>query len=170
MDEARQVVMALRQAGQTVATAESCTGGLIGKRLTDISGSSNVYPGGVISYAYEVKQALLGVDGDLLREKGAVCAEVAKQMAEGVRSRLGTDYGLASTGIAGPGSDEFDRPVGLVYLAVAGGNVTRVYEHRFSGTRAAVRRQAASMALEHLLEHILQRSDADLRYRQQQTE
>ena len=163
MDEAKRAVAALKAAGKTVATAESCTGGLIGKLLTDISGSSAVYPGGVISYAYEVKHALLGVDEALLREQGAVCAEAAKQMAEGVRDRLGVDCGVTSTGIAGPGSDEFDRPVGLVYLAVAGGDSTRVYEHRFSGTRAAVRRQAASMALEHLLEHIMQRSDADLR-------
>ena len=82
MDEAKRAVAALKAAGKTVATAESCTGGLIGKLLTDISGSSAVYPGGVISYAYEVKHALLGVDEALLREQGAVCAEAAKQMAE----------------------------------------------------------------------------------------
>ena len=156
MDEAKRAVAELKAAGKTVATAESCTGGLIGKLITDISGSSAVYPGGVISYAYEVKQALLGVDERLLREKGAVCAEVAKQMAEGVRGRLGTDYGVASTGIAGPGTDEFGRPVGLVYLAVADENATQVYEHRFSGSRTAVRRQAAQMAVVHLLDRLQQ--------------
>ncbi len=152
MGDAALVVELLRAAGKTVATAESCTGGLIGKRLTDVSGSSAVYPGGVISYAYAVKQALLGVDETLLREKGAVCAEAAKQMAEGARTRLGTDYGIASTGIAGPGSDEFDRPVGLVYLAVADARATKVYEHRFSGNRPAIRDQAARFAILHLLE------------------
>ena len=163
MDKAKQVVEALLQSGKTVATAESCTGGLIGKRLTDVSGSSAVYPGGVISYAYAVKRALLGVVEALLREKGAVCAEVAEQMAEGVRTRMGTDYGVASTGIAGPGTDEFGRPVGLVYLAVADGTGTRVYEHRFSGGRGAVRSRAASAALQHLLDHIMQRSGGNSR-------
>ena len=158
MDEAKRAVEALLQAGKTVATAESCTGGLIGKLITDVSGSSGVYPGGVISYAYAVKQALLGVDADLLAREGAVCAPVAKQMAEGVRVRLNTDYGLASTGIAGPGTDEYDRPVGLVYLAVTDGRTTRVFEHRFTGDRASVREQAASMAIRHLLEAITQRS------------
>ena len=162
MDEAKRAVKALKAAGKTVATAESCTGGLIGKLLTDISGSSAVYPGGVISYAYEVKQALLGVEEALLKEKGAVCAEVARQMAEGVRARLGTDFGVASTGIAGPGSDEFDRPVGLVYLAVADGAGTQVFEHRFSGSRTAVRRQAAQLAIIHLLDAV-QRSGEESR-------
>ena len=163
MDEAKRVVAALKAAGKTAATAESCTGGLIGKLLTDVSGSSAVYPGGVISYAYEVKQALLGVDEALLREKGAVCAEVAEQMASGVRARLGTDFGVASTGIAGPGSDEFDRPVGLVFLAVADGRSTRVFEHRFSGDRADVRAQAAAMAIRHLLDAVLQPSRDQVR-------
>ena len=152
MAKAEKVVALLRAQGKTVATAESCTGGLIGKLITDVSGSSNVYPGGVISYAYAVKEALLGVDESILREKGAVCAEVAKQMAEGARARMGTDYGLSSTGIAGPGSDEFGRPVGLVYLAVADGTETRVFEHRFSGDRASVRKQAAAQAINHLLD------------------
>lgn len=163
MDEAKRVVAALKAAGKTAATAESCTGGLIGKLLTDVSGSSAVYPGGVISYAYEVKQALLGVDEALLREKGAVCAEVAEQMASGVRARLGTDFGVASTGIAGPGSDEFDRPVGLVFLAVADGRSTRVFEHRFSGDRGDVRAQAAAMAIRHLLDAVLQPSRDQVR-------
>ena len=159
MDKANQVVALLRAQGKTVATAESCTGGLIGKLITDISGSSNVYPGGVISYAYAVKKALLGVDETILREKGAVCAEVAVQMAEGVRARLGTDYGLSSTGIAGPSSDEFDRPVGLVYLAVADGTETRVFEHRLSGGRDSVRKQTAVLALAHLLDALTQQFD-----------
>ncbi len=162
MDEAKRAVAALKAAGKTVATAESCTGGLIGKLLTDISGSSAVYPGGVISYAYEVKHALLGVDEALLREQGAVCAEAAKQMAEGVRDRLGADYGVASTGIAGPGSDEFDRPVGLVYLAVAEHGSTHIFEHHLSGDRGTVRRRAARLAIAHLLD-CLQQSGAEQR-------
>ena len=158
MDEAKRAVAALRRAGKTVATAESCTGGLIGKLLTDVSGSSAVYPGGVISYAYAVKRDLLGVDEQLLRDQGAVCMDVARQMAEGVRVRLDADYGLASTGIAGPGTDEFGRPVGLVYLAVADSSTTQVFEHRFSGSRSSVRNQAAREAIVHLLD-CLQQSD-----------
>ena len=158
MDDAKRLVEMLRSLGKTVATAESCTGGLIGKLLTDVSGSSNVYPGGVISYSCGVKHALLGVDDDLLARDGAVCVPVAKQMAEGVRARLGADYGLSSTGIAGPGTDEFLRPVGLVYLAVADGERTLCYEHHLSGDRDAVRGQAAQMAISHLLHLLSQQS------------
>lgn len=152
MDEAQKIVDILKKLGKTVATAESCTGGLIGKLLTDVSGSSAVYPGGVISYSCEIKHRLLGVDRATLDAEGAVCAAVAAQMAEGVRALMGADYGLSTTGIAGPGSDEFDRPVGLVYAAAADGVRTRVFELRLSGDRDSIRRQSARTALCRLME------------------
>ena len=119
MDEAKSVVSRLTAAGKTLATAESCTGGLLGKLITDVPGASNVYLGGVISYAYAVKTALLGVDAALLEEKGAVCEAVAVQMAEGVRKLLHADIALATTGNAGPGADPKNPNVGEIYVACA---------------------------------------------------
>ena len=140
------LVRRLKDMGKTVATAESCTGGLLGKSITDISGSSAVYPGGIISYCSRVKQALLGVDEALLDTLGPVSEPVARQMAEGVRLALGADYGVGITGIAGPNSDETGRPVGLVYIGAALGTMSLVREFHFRGDRAAVRAQAAEAA------------------------
>ena len=119
MDEAKTVVSRLTAAGETLATAESCTGGLLGKLITDVPGASNVYLGGVISYAYGVKTGLLGVDEKLLEEKGAVCEAVAVQMAEGVRNLLHADIALATTGNAGPGADPKNPNVGEIFVACA---------------------------------------------------
>ena len=154
MDKAKRLVDALRAMGKTVATAESCTGGLIGKRITDVSGSSKVYPGGVISYSCEVKRRVLGVDPAILEARGAVCEAVAAQMAEGVRALLGSDYGLSTTGVAGPDSDDFGNPVGLVYVGVTDGAQTEVFELHLSGDRAAIRRKAAEKALSALFDRL----------------
>ena len=154
MDEAKRLVNALRAMGKTVATAESCTGGLIGKRITDVSGSSKVYPGGVISYSCEVKRRVLGVDPAILESQGAVCEAVAAQMAEGVRALLGSDYGISSTGVAGPNSDDFGNPVGLVYIGLTDGAQTKVIELHLSGTRASIRAQAAERAISALFDLI----------------
>lgn len=143
MDEARQVVGLLRAAGKTVATAESCTGGLLGKLLTDVSGSSAVYPGGVISYSCEVKHRVLGVSQALLDAEGPVCPAVAEQMAQGVRRVIGADFGIATTGIAGPNGDGSGKPVGLVYIACASDKGTEVCELHLSGSRDEVRTAAA---------------------------
>lgn len=152
MDEAIRVVSFLRCAGKTLATAESCTGGLLGKLLTDVPGSSTVYPGGVISYCNEVKRSVLGVDSELLEAEGAVCAAVAAQMAEGVRRLMDVDYGISTTGVAGPGSDERGNPQGLVYAAIAEEKRTKVLELRLSGTREEIREAAARNIFFHLLE------------------
>ena len=136
----------------TLATAESCTGGLLGKSITDISGSSAVYPGGVISYCNRIKHERLGVDQGLLDSLGPVSLAVAFQMARGVRRAVGADLGLSVTGIAGPNSDETGRPVGLVYIGAALGTMSLVREYRFQGDRAAVRAQAAEAAAELALE------------------
>ncbi len=108
----------LRQAGLTLATAESCTGGLVGHYLTNVSGSSAYYLGGIISYDNSVKQVVLGVPAAVLENDGAVSAECALAMAHGVRRLLGVSLGLSTTGIAGPGGAVAGKPVGLVYLAL----------------------------------------------------
>ena len=109
-----------RERGLTLATAESCTGGLVAARLTSVPGSSDVFLGGVVSYANEVKARALGVPEEVLREHGAVSAETAAAMAAGARARLGADVAVAVTGIAGPGGGTAEKPVGLVYLHASG--------------------------------------------------
>ena len=106
--------------GLSVATAESCTGGLIAERITDVPGSSAYFRGGVVAYSNEAKQALLGVDTGLLEQYGAVSEPVVRSMAEGVRSRFGTDFGVATSGISGPDGGTEEKPVGLVWIAIAG--------------------------------------------------
>lgn len=146
------LVQGLKDRKMTVSTAESCTGGLLGKSITDVSGSSAVYPGGVISYCNRIKHDLLGVDQGLLDSLGPVSLAVAFQMARGVRRAIGADLGLSVTGIAGPNSDETGRPVGLVYIGAALGTMSLVREYHFRGDRAAVRAQAAEAAAELALE------------------
>ena len=115
-----QVVLeGARDRGLTLGTAESCTGGLIAKRLTDVPGSACAFLGGVVSYHCEVKAGLLGVSQALLDEKGAVCAQVAEQMAQGARGALGCDLAVSATGVAGPDPDDRGNPVGLVYVSLA---------------------------------------------------
>lgn len=150
----QKLIQTLHQAGRTLATAESCTGGLIGKRLTDISGSSAVYLGGVISYSNEVKHRVLGVPQKLLDSFGAVSEPVARAMAEGARRVVGADYALSVTGIAGPNSDSTQKPVGLVYIGVTDGDSTEVREFRFSGSREEIRTQSATAAMELVLERL----------------
>ena len=118
-DVADGLVAQLKRTGRTLATAESCTGGLIAHMLTALPGVSPYYPGGVVSYANQAKVELLGVPPALLEAHGAVSPEVAEAMAEGVRQRLGADLGLSVTGIAGPTGGTPAKPVGLVYLGLA---------------------------------------------------
>lgn len=143
------VLELLKEKGMTLGTAESCTGGLIAKRLTDIPGSSAVFKGGVVSYCNEVKAAALGVPEELLEEFGAVSEPVARAMAEGARKVLNCDLALAATGVAGPGSDERGNPAGLVYLALAAPDRTFVRTMTLSGaSRERVRTTAAHHALD----------------------
>ena len=145
------LVQRLKNLQKTVATAESCTGGLLGKSITDVSGSSAVYPGGLISYCNRVKHEILGVDQELLDTLGPVSEAVAAQMAEKVRLVIGADFGVGVTGIAGPNSDESGLPVGLVYLAASDGQRTLVRECRFDGDRHAIRARAAEAAADLLI-------------------
>lgn len=143
------VVAQLQRTGATLATAESCTGGLIAHKITTIPGVSPNYPGGVISYANAAKTGLLGVDPALIAAHGAVSAEVAAAMASGVRSRLGADIGLSVTGVAGPTGGTPEKPVGLVYvgLATADGVETRRLEIGPEQPRAVIQQRAAKHAL-----------------------
>ena len=145
-DPVVSLVERLKEKGLSLATAESCTGGLLGKRITDVSGASAVYPGGVVSYSNAVKAKLLGVCEDDLRAFGAVSEPVARQMAEGVRNSIGADLGVGITGIAGPKSDDTKKPVGLVYIAASKGESTLCTEFHFSGDRAEIRQQSTDEA------------------------
>ena len=140
----------LRQAGQRLATAESCTGGLVGAMVTDVPGSSDYYLGGVVAYANAVKQDALGVPEALLRDHGAVSEPVARAMAAGARERFGADWAVALTGIAGPGGGSDDKPVGLVYIALASPAGVDVHRHVFPGDRVIIRLRAATAALNYL--------------------
>lgn len=137
----------LAAANLTVAAAESCTGGLLTSRLTDVAGSSAYVKGSVVSYTDEVKTALLGVKGELLNALGAVSEPVARAMAEGVRRCIGTEIGVGITGLAGPGGGTPEKPVGLVFIAVSGSHGIDARQFRFSGDRRAVKGQAAEAAL-----------------------
>jgi PncC family amidohydrolase len=148
----RELGQLMLKSGLTVSVAESCTGGLVGKLITDQPGSSAYFVGGLIAYSDQVKRDDLGVAAALLKRVGAVSSEVAKAMADGARSRFGTDLAVGVTGIAGPESDGSDKPVGLTYVAVASAHGTAVREFRFSGDRASNRRQAAVQALRMLVE------------------
>jgi len=151
----------LRAAGATLAVAESCTGGLLGERLTRVPGSSGYFVGGAITYDDRLKTALLGVPAALLAAHGAVSEEVARAMAAGVRARLGSDYGAAVTGIAGPGGGSDAKPVGTVHLAVAGPAAAPgqpEIDHRrvrLPGDRERIRWQASQLALDMLRRRLL---------------
>lgn len=145
------VLQMLKQAGKTMGTAESCTGGLIAKRITDLPGSSAVLKGGIISYTNEVKMNLLGISPSLLEEQSAVCAQVAAEMAAGAKKALGCDLALSATGVAGPDSDDRGNPVGLVYVALTDGTDTWVRELKLGGTlhrRDRIRTLAANHGLD----------------------
>jgi PncC family amidohydrolase len=138
----------------TVATAESCTGGLVAHAITEIAGSSAHFRGGFVTYADDVKHAQLGVAQELLEAHGAVSAQVARAMAEGARERLRVSVAVAITGIAGPGGGSDQKPVGLTYVGVADTAGADVRRHLWAGDRSANKRDSAVAALELLLERL----------------
>jgi PncC family amidohydrolase len=149
-----RLALALAAQGRTLSTAESCTGGLVGARLTALPGSSKWYLGGVITYSNELKKELLGIPTELLESHGAVSQETAQAMVEGVRKNTGSDLALSITGIAGPDGGTSEKPVGLVYIGVAAPSPfeTTVYKHQLEGSRAEIRKEAARAALQHVLD------------------
>jgi nicotinamide-nucleotide amidase len=154
------VLQLCRARGWTLATAESSTGGLVGARLTDVPGSSDVFLGSVVAYADEVKQRALRVPPELLHDHGAVSAEVAAAMAGGARSALGADVAAAVTGIAGPGGGSPAKPVGLIFISVETPDGVSTERFLLPGDRQAVRARSAALAL-HLLRRLLVQSGAN---------
>lgn len=150
---------ALGARGLKAATAESCTGGLIAGRITDVAGSSGWFDRGFVTYSNEAKVELLGVHAETLARHGAVSEAVAREMAAGALARSRADLAVAVTGIAGPGGGTPEKPVGLVWIAWgARGGPSEAREHRFPGDRAAVREAAVNAALAGLLERAARRS------------
>ena len=144
-----------RQRRCTLAVAESCTGGLVTDRLTDVPGSSAYVRAGVVAYSSDVKQRWLGVPSRVLARHGAVSAPVARAMAQGVRIFAGSDLGVSVTGIAGPTGATRAKPVGVVFIALADGRRTRVQRHDFLGNRRSIKRQSSQAALDLLRRHLL---------------
>jgi PncC family amidohydrolase len=149
-----QIGQLLREQTLKLALAESCTGGLIGDRITDIPGSSEYFLGGVVAYAYEAKVVLLGVSWDTLNTRGAVSHETALEMARGVRAKLSTDIAVSVTGIAGPGGGTAEKPVGTTWVALVAkeGEWTRRFQ--FSGEREQNKESSANAALQMLLDYL----------------
>ena len=148
--------MALEK-GITIGTAESCTGGLVGKTLTDLGGSSGYYQGGIISYANTVKEQVLGVSPETLATYGAVSEETAKEMVEGVFRVLRTDYAIATTGIAGPGGGSQEKPVGLVYIGIGTPRGITVHKEIFIGDRTSIRKSVAERAIQYVYKELIER-------------
>jgi nicotinamide-nucleotide amidase len=147
-DIAATILDVLRARRQRLAVAESCTGGLLGGRITAVPGSSDVFAGGIVAYADDVKRELLGVPAALINAHGAVSEEVVLAMAAGAQQRFGVDAALAVTGIAGPGGGTADKPVGTVWLAARLGTAARAARRVFPGDRGEIRARSAQAALD----------------------
>ena len=147
------------EGGLTLATAESCTGGLVGSTLTDYPGSSGYYLGGVIAYSNEMKHTLLGVPEGIIKDHGAVSPEVARRMSRGAIRLFKSKAAIALTGIAGPASDDTEKPVGLVYISlslkVGRGLETITKRYNLKGTRLEIKRRSRDEALKLILKHTL---------------
>jgi len=141
----------LRQKGETLAIAESCTGGLLGHRLTNVPGASEYFLGSVVAYSYEAKERVLHVRHETLYTHGAVSRETVLEMAQGIRQVLSSDLGVAVTGIAGPGGGLPGKPVGLTWVAVSSRAGEWSERHEFHGDRAEIKAQAAEAALDLLM-------------------
>lgn len=142
------VVALLAAAGRTLATAESCTGGLISALVTEVPGSSAVFRGGIVAYANEVKEGVLGIPGQVLLEHGAVSGPTVEAMAKGARSITGSDLAVAVSGVAGPGGGTSEKPVGTVWIAWDDRGMVESSRYEFAGSRERVRRAAAIEALD----------------------
>ena len=150
----QQVIAALKARGLTLAAAESCTGGLAAKRLTDVPGASAVFLGGVVSYTNGVKERVLHVPHETLEVYSAVSEQTARAMAEGVRALAGADLGLSVTGVAGPDRDDRGHEVGTVYLALSAGTGTQTRQLHLTGSRPAIRDRSADEMFRMLLAYI----------------
>jgi PncC family amidohydrolase len=148
----------LRSRGLTLSLAESCTGGLLGHRLTNVPGSSDYFVGGMVAYSYDAKERVLGVHHTTLYDHGAVSQQTALEMARGARRLFGTDVALSVTGIAGPGGGMPDKPVGLVYIALSARDQEACHRFVWEGDREANKAHSAQAALELLVAYLCERS------------
>jgi PncC family amidohydrolase len=148
---ARELVGLADERNITIGAAESCTGGMVAAALTAVPGASEVFKGAIVSYANEVKVALLDVRSETLFKEGAVSEKVALEMARGACRSLYADYAVSITGVAGPGGGSARKPVGTVWIAVVGGREERAMLHRFAGTREQIRLASTEAALQKLL-------------------
>jgi nicotinamide-nucleotide amidase len=148
----KKLQKALLKSPYTVACAESCTGGLVAKLLTDLPGSSRVFAGGFVTYCNETKKSFVGVREETLQAHYAVSRETAMEMALGALEKADSDVAVSTTGVAGPGGDDYGNPVGRVYIGYSDATATLSREFTFSGDREAVRTQAAEEALKLILE------------------
>ena len=144
----------LRRRGLRLATAESCTGGLLSHLITNVPGSSTYFMGGVVSYAYEAKVRLLGVRWSTLEKYGAVSQETALEMASGVRKALAADVGVSISGIAGPGGGTPEKPVGLTWIGLSTSDVDEAWSYTWKGDRLQVKEQSAQQALQLLVDYL----------------
>jgi len=160
-DPVASVHQLLRAAGHTVATAESLTGGRLAAALTGVAGASDVYVGGVVTYATELKASLLGVSEGIIADHGVVSPECAQAMAVGVRALTGATYGVATTGVAGPSAQE-DKPPGTVYVGIAGPDVVAAVALELRGKRAQIQDRTCQEALT-AFEQVLRREETPLR-------
>jgi nicotinamide-nucleotide amidase len=156
-EELEEVVGSLlRQNQKTLSIAESCTGGLLGHRITNVPGSSDYFEQGVQTYSNDSKARILGVSPDVIIQHGAVSHEVAEAMAVGIREKWGSDYGLSITGIAGPEGGSPEKPVGLVYVGLSWAGGTKIVKNVFLGNREIIKSQSSQKALDILRHHLLQ--------------
>jgi PncC family amidohydrolase len=149
-----QIGEILTRRGLTLAAAESCTGGLVSHRITNVPGSSVYFMGGVVSYANSIKTGLLGVQAETLEKFGAVSRQTVIEMARGVRQSLKTDIGIAVSGVAGPGGGTPEKPVGLTWIGLSAPDWDEAREYAWPGDRLAVKEQSAQAALELILEYL----------------
>lgn len=157
----KTVVELLNKKGMTVATAESCTGGLVAKKITDVSGASECFHCGMVTYSNNQKERLLGVSGETLKKYGAVSEETALEMSKGVHDKTGADIGIGITGIAGPGGGTEEKPVGLVYMSICYKNTHKVIKLNLAGNRDGVRERASLYALDMIRRCVLDIQNVD---------
>lgn len=148
----------LREEGWTLSIAESCTGGLICDRITDVSGSSDYFEGGMVTYSNESKAKYLGIPLDYIKRYGAVSPQVARKMAQGVRKAFNTTFGLSATGVAGPTGGTKRSPIGRVFIGFANGRRTWVRRENLKGSRREIKRKAAERSLEFLYEILIEKA------------
>ncbi len=153
-EKSEKLIELLKASNKTIATAESCTGGMIGSALTDIPGISSYYGYGVITYSNDAKQRLIGVKADTLKKYGAVSKETALEMSSGIKELSGADIGISSTGIAGPTGGTKQKPVGLVYISLCADDVHIYKELRLNGDRQSVREQTVLCVLDMINEYL----------------